>query len=693
LARNNGLNNINLPENSEIWRLLIDNNKLTNIDVSHLTKLWYFSCSYNLIESIDLSNNPSLVGFNCANNKLSELNLSNNLQLLYLVCYDNSLERLDVSNGNNQNFGYFNAVNNLLSCINVDNPEWSNDLTNWEVKKEVKVTDNMVWFTPEFEEETYYGFDLDAGVIFSEDCSNNISVNYAYNGTWLPSSPVGVSTTNDRITIQSGAVSFDQDITADTVTVNPGASLSTAAGTTITANTIILESSQNSFANFLNEGTVTAAVTYKRYVADEVSLDLIASPVSGQTFSDFASNNSNLFYQEGNASRKLFGHYDNTNRKYITYYDNDTRTLALGTGYRAASLSSAEGNTLNFTGSVSDAQIEVPINSNGDAWNLIGNPYPTAIKLYDFMFNNYDKTHSQYDGVYGYNGKTEDKWEVRNLAYVFFNQNAVIAPGQGFFVKSKNTSDNIVFTPSMRTTIAASNFNVNKTDKRNNGWFTLELSDGSTKVTTKVYLIEGTTAGLDVGYDAATYKTPSKDLAIYTTLADGSSDNTFAVQSVDLDNLNMLRIPVGLNSSQGKQIQVRIAEAHLAEGVRVYFNDVTKVSSTLLNKGNYTYTTLTDLEGTGRFSITFSSDALSNSNQTLEGLQVYSQDKQIALQGYLEANTSISLYDLQGRAVSVKAAPKASQFNNINASHLPYGVYVLEVQNTKGRFTQKLILN
>ena len=208
-----------------------------------------------------------------------------------------------------------------------------------------------------------------------------------------------------------------------------------------------------------------------------------------------------------------------------------------------------------------------------------------------------------------------------------------------------------------------------------------------------MYLIEGTTAGLDVGYDAATFKAPNNDLAIYTTLVDGSSDNTFAVQSVGLDNLNTLTIPIGLNSSQGKQLQVRISDVQLPEGVEVYFNDATKVSSTLLNKGDYTYTTLADLEGTGRFSITFSNDALSNGNQTLEGLQVYSQDQQIALQGYLEANTGITLYDLQGRAVSVRATPRASQFNSIDASHLPNGVYVLEVQNTKGRFTQKLILN
>ena len=211
--------------------------------------------------------------------------------------------------------------------------------------------------------------------------------------------------------------------------------------------------------------------------------------------------------------------------------------------------------------------------------------------------------------MYGYNGKSADKWDVWNLSYWLSNQSAVIAPAQGFFVKSKNASDHIVFKPSMRITSAASNFNVNKTTTTNNGWFTLELTDGTTAVSTKVYLIEGTTSGFDVGYDAASFKAPNKDLAIYTTLVDGSSDNTFAVKSVGLDNLNTLSIPVGLNSNKGKQIQVRITDVQLPEGIEVYFNDATKVSSTLLNKGDYTYTTSTDLEGTGRFNITFS-DAL-----------------------------------------------------------------------------------
>ncbi|MEN8900502.1 MAG: hypothetical protein ABF247_04305, partial [Nonlabens sp.] len=57
-------------------------------------------------------------------------------------------------------------------------------------------------------------------------------VNYNYDGTsWAPSNPVGNSTTNDNITIQSGSVAFSGDIDANTITVEDAATLDLGANT------------------------------------------------------------------------------------------------------------------------------------------------------------------------------------------------------------------------------------------------------------------------------------------------------------------------------------------------------------------------------------------------------------------------------------------------------------------------------
>ena len=79
--------------------------------------------------SLDISNNTNLKHFNCKNNQLSSLDVSSNTSLKSFYCQNNQLTSLDVRNGNNSNL-IFNALNNsLLTCINVDNYQYS--LLNW----------------------------------------------------------------------------------------------------------------------------------------------------------------------------------------------------------------------------------------------------------------------------------------------------------------------------------------------------------------------------------------------------------------------------------------------------------------------------------------------------------------------------------------------------------------------------------
>lgn len=63
------------------------------------------------------------------------------INLTQLNCSVNQLTSLDVRNGKNTNFVYFEGLDNSLTCISVDNPDWST--TNWTNK----------------DEDTYFGSD------------------------------------------------------------------------------------------------------------------------------------------------------------------------------------------------------------------------------------------------------------------------------------------------------------------------------------------------------------------------------------------------------------------------------------------------------------------------------------------------------------------------------------------------------
>ena len=134
----NQLTNLGLSNNSVLNYLVCNNNQITNLDVSNNVNLNQLSCGFNQLTSLDVSNNTTLSGLACSYNQLTSLDVSNNTALIYLMCSNNYLTNLNVQNGNNVNFQSFenngacNASNNLqLTCIQVDNPAYSDTASGW----------------------------------------------------------------------------------------------------------------------------------------------------------------------------------------------------------------------------------------------------------------------------------------------------------------------------------------------------------------------------------------------------------------------------------------------------------------------------------------------------------------------------------------------------------------------------------
>ncbi len=84
---------------------------------------------YNNLTALDISAIPGLTQLHCQGNQLESLDISQNNQLTKLRCFDNNLSSLNVKNGNNHNFGLFQATGNSLTCIQVDDIAYAE--TNW----------------------------------------------------------------------------------------------------------------------------------------------------------------------------------------------------------------------------------------------------------------------------------------------------------------------------------------------------------------------------------------------------------------------------------------------------------------------------------------------------------------------------------------------------------------------------------
>jgi len=117
----------NLPNLIELY---LGENYLSEIDISNNLYLHGLGLSYNNLTELDVSNNPYLEMFWCNHNQISSLDLSSHEMLYNFRCSNNELEFLDLRTGHNIDIGSFGAENNPdLTCIYVDDAEWSND--NW----------------------------------------------------------------------------------------------------------------------------------------------------------------------------------------------------------------------------------------------------------------------------------------------------------------------------------------------------------------------------------------------------------------------------------------------------------------------------------------------------------------------------------------------------------------------------------
>ena len=66
------------------------------------------------------------------------------------------------------------------------------------------------------------------------------------------------------------------------------------------------------------------------------------------------------------------------------------------------------------------------------------------------------------------------------------------------------------------------------------------------------------------------------------------------------------------------------------------------------------------------------------------------QNHTITVIGNIESNTSLKVYDLQGRVIAQKVVSNDSR--EIRLDNQNTGVYVLSISNTNGQRTQKVIL-
>jgi len=383
---------------------------------------------------------------------------------------------------------------------------------------------------------------------------------------WLGGTdPNGNATVVEDILIKSGNAAITSHTTANDVVVNPEGNLTLNSSINLTANNIILESKSDKFSSLLSNGSINGTVHYDRYVNEIGSTnsnnngnDLVSSPVMGEVFNDaFVSKNQALAENPGNSGQFAFAPFNTSSGAYENYDIDSTNdntnegsiNLESGIGYRAATI---DGSPLRFSGTAVTGSVSAPV-ANGE-WNLIGNPYPSYLKVNDglagFLNNttNISILEANNVGIYGYDATSAGGiWTIYNLTNT--NSSTLIAPGQGFFVNTSGTGSNIEFTSGMRAIGAATDedFIGGRNSSKMKVLSKLKFSSGLDLYSTDIYFMDIRTRGLDPGYDAGAFQGNAE--GIFTNLVEDNSGIEMAIQALPYEDFNDVVVPVGIRAN------------------------------------------------------------------------------------------------------------------------------------------------
>jgi hypothetical protein len=512
--------------------------------------------------------------------------------------------------------------------------------------------------------------------------TNGIS---AQTTTWDGSAWSNGTPDNTKDTFFTGNYSSSANIATKSVSVsspaqviiNTGHMLTVVNDITVAGGSNLIFENSASLLQINALATNTGSINFKRNATPMVQYDYTywSSPVAGQTLVGFS---------PLTLSDKFFS-FDGTTTDTWTN-ENGGNVMQSGKGYaiRAPQGYNATPQTFNgeFIGVPNNGDVIMPIVAYDPGvlnYNLIGNPYPSAISVTTLIDNTtlgalYFWTHNT---AVSNNIFTENDYAIRNK---FFGTQAIsggpipgsyVAAGQGFFASSSATGT-ITFTNTMRVADNNSQFyrNAQSTQADSQSYsFSLNMihtqTSGIFKQLTIGYL-EGATNGLDFGADA---NAPAGAISFYSVI----NNVGYAIQSRAYPWIVNDQIQLGFNTSIDGPFQIALDNiAPFFDAQNIYIQDVQQNVYHNLKTAPYVFNTVSGTFN-NRFMIHYIDpnlsleDYLSNQN----AVTVTVNNSEIKTISSLENIKNIQVYDLLGKLIFEKNDIGQNQFtiSNLTATN------------------------
>jgi len=522
------------------------------------------------------------------------------------------------------------------------------------------------------------------------------------------------------------------------LTIGTGASLTVKAGQALTvrgnlsnSGTVTLESgfsTEEPLGLTLNGsmivvGTSTGNVTYKRMLRPKGTggdRHFFSSPVGGQIVAGFTAANSIDIYKVGTVYQIWEWKESDATWPIVS-----AGNFITGKGYNLSQADGGDG-LLTFTGSVVKSATFTAsspylsgyvaratsfdyglnntnpiwttdrswINYGGGGWNLMGNPFTSAMDAAVFISSNAGKFDPYYEALYVYDGINE-KYEFAAASIPGYTASAsfgrVVQAGQGFFVLA--LYDNIVFNFNSTMQVHNTAVTLLKSAAVEEPWpgLQLKVKFGSNESMTTVVYNNEMTAGLDPGYDVGQFSA-GPDVEIYTALLSKENDVHFVRQALPLIDSDKNVVSVGIDSEKGGEVTFSAYSVPLAN-YNFWLEDRKTGIFTDLNSNSYKATLPANTFGTGRFFI-YASASIPTGDKTpteVTDIRVWTYNDKVIIKGNVSERATCEVYDLQGQKVLISRLTDG-ELNIVELTSILRGVFLVRVVDGAKVYNRKIAL-
>ncbi|MDX9848719.1 MAG: LamG-like jellyroll fold domain-containing protein [Tenuifilaceae bacterium] len=679
-------------------------NEVVSLNVSRATTLDVLYCEKNNLTELDVSNNTALRVLYIESNNLSGIDVSKNTMLEVLSLYDNTLTFASLPQRKiSYNTYDYQPQHDLAATCTFGIVDLSSQLTAVDVDGNTQNT-VYTWF---LEDETPLVVDVDYtvsnGVFYFQQLPDSpvycLMTNSAFPDLTLRTVDITVDMVAPTPITWTGAedlswhnpLNWDLEVVPDqthivTVPVGPKYPIIWVE-TTASCHSITLKGDATGIASVINYGTLNAVygVSVERY-APAGAFEYISSPVENKTAKVFAPLATKP--ADGNG---LFAFNVSANAWSAPITNAETPLTAM----KGFAFIAKESGKVTFNGDAfhSGNQSIALTKTVTTGFNLVGNPYPSAINwgsmsgwerenVNPVIWINYADAPGDANFA-SYNHLTPDA-AINWLGNVGSNLGSV-APTQSFWVLAE--ADGATLTVKPNAQVISTNV-VNKKSADTNPLIRLQAQRSGYSDEMVIFFHPEATEGMN-RYDTRKRLGSGAYPQLYAPVADAIAAVNTLPQSLLSEKVV---VPITLKSDMAGSITMALTELkNLGDDMNIILTDKATGSQTDLRTAAYTVEVEAGSTLTNRFEViierknTTSAPAIDKST-----VNIYASAKNIYV-GMAQQGSRVEVYNAIGVQM-LSHTLNGTAVESIPTS-LPKGVYIVVVNGSEGRTVKRIFIN